>query len=859
MAPRPPPLPPAGHHADFIRRFTERESQNRITKRPKALTAAQHAALREQLKDVHFLKPDYAANTKVNVAGILRKWKRYCETAKLVGSWQEVINKADRAMTMDFLFHLCEAYKIKSWGTSWEYFRQYKQLCASATGRYMDRNDSREVLKWHDAVLVALFDLQPPNSREKGVADSGDLLALLTFNIAYDTDICPTERHRIQRAGCYIGLACTGARAAEFVDNERKKPKDGCWEELFGPKSIGASSDDDGKDEEMALDDDSRLLEELLSQETAGRGRPKALCYEDILLMVVRHPETGEDVLAMSIKFITTKEQTTSQSRKTIFFFTPTRRLIFCLISVIVSLAIADRAFHAPSLTSARRVFETKNLGPVKCTPLRWKEEWLKRPVFRRFNGPIVSEDEPLQYHKLRDDMGRQSLDSGSEKEMEPKDWRRGAANKANGKAPDAVRDQMMRHDPKWATFNSAYINENVQFHLQNAVLDEPTEDSLIGMVSHIGLMRDPRASKDMVPDEVWDDLEPDPEIVALEAEREQLKGGRYRIKGTENEQRIRELTKLIASKKAQRKKTFRKEYRKDYFYNRPTWDIERQAAGEEDEDEGYIEPVIDLRIPERAQLAEIHRNQPEDLSSAELLELRIQAAELQVALCHKREKVKRDRIRRTAPTDVIIKEESPRPDHFPLLMDRRQCPECIGDEGLSYEERTFTYCRPAVMYDHFDREHANQLRRAEQILCKHPICTREALKHKIMYLFKDAIQAMDLNQLLKGFIQFTDLIRSEDSIRSKTLTRTRNLIRLGDSVELQDLIQLPLKSLIRQEDLIRLFNSLIRLEDIIQFKHRIASEDLDRFEDMNQFRSLNHFKNHIARVHGIKLRHDRM
>ena len=29
-----------------------------------------------------------------------------------------------------------------------------------------------------------------------------------------------------------------------------------------------------------------------------------ALCYEDILLMVVRHPQTGEDVLAMSITFI---------------------------------------------------------------------------------------------------------------------------------------------------------------------------------------------------------------------------------------------------------------------------------------------------------------------------------------------------------------------------------------------------------------------------------------------------------------------------------------------------------------------------------------------------------------------------
>lgn len=65
--------------------------------------------------------------------------------------------------------------------------------------------------------------------------------------------------------------------------------------------------------------------------------------------------------------------------------------------------------------------------------------------------------------------------------------------------------------------------------------------------------MHDPRAGHDMVPDEVWDNLPPDPEIVALEAEREWLKGGQFRIKGMENKPLIRELTKLIRAKKLQR------------------------------------------------------------------------------------------------------------------------------------------------------------------------------------------------------------------------------------------------------------------------------------------------------------------
>ncbi|KND92251.1 hypothetical protein TOPH_03222 [Tolypocladium ophioglossoides CBS 100239] len=42
--------------------------------------------------------------------------------------------------------------------------------------------------------------------------------------------------------------------------------------------------------------------------------------------------------------------------------------------------------------------------------------------------------------------MERQTLGAGFEKALGPKAFRRGAAN---GNASDAVRDQMMRHDPR--------------------------------------------------------------------------------------------------------------------------------------------------------------------------------------------------------------------------------------------------------------------------------------------------------------------------------------------------------------------------------------------------------------------------
>ena len=234
-----------------------------------------------------------------------------------------MIKRLDRPMAMDFLDHLCERWKITSEGTSWEYWRQYKQLYSSVTGRYFDRNDNREVQKvrlacvlmatgglltkatfpqWHDTVLVSKWKLRPPNIDGKPVLGTDDLLVLQTFNIAYDEGVFPSERHRIQLSGCYLLLAFTGARPAEIVDNEKRRPKDGTYEDLYGPKSVRI--EDSGYDSDQPVDDDSRLLENMLYQETISRGRPKALCYEDVCLSVVRHPQTGMDVLTMAVKFI---------------------------------------------------------------------------------------------------------------------------------------------------------------------------------------------------------------------------------------------------------------------------------------------------------------------------------------------------------------------------------------------------------------------------------------------------------------------------------------------------------------------------------------------------------------------------
>lgn len=127
----------------------------------------------------------------------------------------------------------------------------------------------------------------------------------MTHNLAYDRKIFPSERRRINRWGCYVFFMYTGARPAELVDAERKDPKDGSRTVLFGMKVVtsgeGEGDDDDG--EPPPPDKDSKVIIELLVQEFKERRRPKALCYEDIVMMMVRHPVTGRNTLAMAVRF----------------------------------------------------------------------------------------------------------------------------------------------------------------------------------------------------------------------------------------------------------------------------------------------------------------------------------------------------------------------------------------------------------------------------------------------------------------------------------------------------------------------------------------------------------------------------
>lgn len=264
-----------------------------------------------------------------------------------------------------------------------------------------------------------------------------------------------------------------------------------------------------------------------------------------------------------------------------------------------------------------------------------------------------------------------------------------------------------------------------------------------------MSLTCDPRAPTS-VDSQILDALPPDPKILKLCRQRKELKlkiKDKHititQAKGTEIHKEYNPLDAAIRSVEAKRRRAAKKEYRKEYFRKRHTEEIERQLNGLVSEDE-YVEPVVHYQFKERSRLEKLLCTFPTDLSKKEILRCRIEVIDNMTRLCRRREvqSCKNCRVinKQSSPVE---EEEATRPDPFPLVCKETQCPFCIGNETMSYSQRTFSYCRPSKMMDHVERSHLREIRPSQPIPCRHPTCKSKGLLLENTMHFKNHVQAV--------------------------------------------------------------------------------------------------------------------
>jgi hypothetical protein len=301
-----------------------------------------------------------------------------------------------------------------------------------------------------------------------------------------------------------------------------------------------------------------------------------------------------------------------------------------------------------------------------------------------------------------------------------------------------------MRQDLNSGVFNAAYLNQKVRFDVQAAFLERLSLDGLTKAFTHMSLTADPRAPTN-VPDEILKALPPDLNIVDLENDRKELKRSLRYSYGTVAKAEGKTpdwdahqiLVRQVNSAKKKRNEEIKKEYRRQYHFHIHNEEMKRQLQNKVTAE--YVEPVIQHQLLERTKLQEVICDFSSDLSEQDIVNRRTRAIDLLVALCSRREDP-RPKQRSSQASQPLVKEEPPEVEPIPLVYEKAQCPICIGDERLTWRERTFCYSRASDMKRHVERAHFKGRPVNRTIDCLHPTCKSRGLVLRSVMHFKNHI-----------------------------------------------------------------------------------------------------------------------
>ncbi|KAJ6437505.1 hypothetical protein O9K51_10064 [Purpureocillium lavendulum] len=530
---------------------------------------------------------------------------------------------------------------------------------------------------------------------------------------------------------------CESAYDSDSVDGSGSCASDTEYNE--DDKSDAESLDDDLVDAvtyEHRKPELTPSLSEPEEYEELGR-KHKALCYEDMVLWIVRDPNMGgRDVLAMEVLFRHHKGAD-KKPKPTIFLFRENPLPILCPIAHILARAIRDDAVEVDGFRHASPFFTSNIYKPA--VKVLWKPSMLKTPVFRRSvrtpAGWVKSDTDPMKYSTYAFYLDRIGSDLGSEEKWTSYCLRRGNANALIMVAPNSIVDQVMRHDPLTGCLQNAYQNHRVGFNTQDAFLErDPSKDGLTRAFTHMSIRCDPEVPKE-IPKSEMDKLQPDPEVVEI---TKQVKRKAVQIRQEygfikhapkevkqEYEQLRRDLKNAEKAFRYDMTKVFQDEYRRRMHNS----ELERQLSGMAIQElSERPKPSTQHALEERTQLQALLCDPKENLSLKDITDRKIRAVDLMVRLAARRE-VRRPRSSSPSSTSDDSPACSPDPEplpkveEIPLVLGKTQCIYCVGDEQQPYVTRMRAFARVSHMMDHVEKVHLRHEASLTRFVCRHPQC----------------------------------------------------------------------------------------------------------------------------------------
>jgi len=319
------------------------------------------------------------------------------------------------------------------------------------------------------------------------------------------------------------------------------------------------------------------------------------------------------------------------------------------------------------------------------------------------------------------------------------------------------VRDQVARQQPFCGTFNGAYLNERVRFNVQDAYLEsEISEDGLTRVFTHMSVRRRLDDSVKAPRELLRQVTDADPRIASLRREvdmsHKRLKANYRLIKlaPEKEKQGHNKLKNRLKSEQKSLEDAVHDAYRKDRELQAYNEMMKMQLNPSTIEEPGE-RPKVQHQLKERTQLEEVLCDFSRNLTPQETVTRKVAAIILFIALASRQELQTRQS--RSAPASKgSLNDESSIPaaaldspplSTFPLVCEKTQCIFCIGNERLSYEQRTRKFRRVSHMMDHVENLHLHGKSADERQICHHPVCKAEGLVLYNMECFKSHVASV--------------------------------------------------------------------------------------------------------------------